>query len=167
MSAEDQGKTFAEFVRRELEAERERRKTLDGRGVTIITTSGTLAALIAAVGAFATGRPGFRLPDAAAGPLKLTLVMFAAAGVFGIISTRLTLYAVTPPHVLREMLGDRWNTDEVDARNFVSEQDVKTIESLRSGNNEKAGWLIAALVTQVVGLVALTYAVYEVLGRAG
>lgn len=153
MSAEDQGKTFAEFVRRELEAERERRRTFDARGVAIITTSSSLTTLIAAVGAFVSGRPGFRLPSGAVGPLTLTLLAFAVAGLLGLMSTRLTLYAVTTPAVLREMLNERWATDEVDAGNFVAEQDVTTIESLRNGKNEKAGWLVAALVSQVVGLL--------------
>jgi hypothetical protein len=166
VSGEDQGKTFAAFAQRELEAERERRKAFDARGVAVVTTAASLTTLLAAVGAFVSSRQGFKLPGSAVVPLIVTLGSFVAAAVLGIAATWLTRYAVTPPATLGEMLTTRWRTDEVDARNFVAVQDVKTIKSLRNGNNKKSWWLIAALVVQVVGLLALSVAVYLILSAA-
>jgi hypothetical protein len=166
VNRDDQGKTFAEFVRRELEVERERRKASDARGVAVVSTAGSLTTLLAAVGAFVSARTGFRLPGSAVGPLILTLGSFVIAAVCGIMATRLTPYAVTPAVTLTEMLTTRWRTDEVDARNFTAVQDVKTIETLRDGNNEKSWWLLAALVALVVGLLALSVAVYLILSAA-
>jgi hypothetical protein len=167
VSKEDQGQTYLAFIQRELQAERERRRFLDARGIAVITTSGSLTTLLAAVGAFVSSRSSFRFPSDAVGPLILTLTAFAVAAANGIMVTAGRLYAVATPDQLNTMLTDKWNTDEVDARNYVARLDVKTIDSLRDGNNTKAGWLTAAIISQVVGLLALTVAVYTILAAAG
>jgi hypothetical protein len=164
--SEQQGQTYLSFMTRELQAERERRAALDARGVSVVTVSGSLATLLAAVGAFVSGQTGFTLPATAEAPLTLTLLAFATAAILGIGASAGRLYAVTPAATLTEMLTDRWPTSEADARNFVATQDVKTIRTLRSGNNKKANYLVAALAVQVVGLVTLTYAVFRILQAA-
>jgi hypothetical protein len=139
VSQEDQGRTFVAFIQRELESERERRKSLDARGVSVVTTSGSLTTLLAAVGAFVSGRSGFRLPAGAVGPLTLTLLAFAFAAVCGIVVTALRWHDVAAPDQLNIMLGEKWPTDEIDARNYVAQLDVRTIESLRTGNKTVTG----------------------------
>jgi hypothetical protein len=174
----EQGQAFVEFIQRELEAERDRRKTLDARGAAVVTTAVSLSTLLAAVAAFITGRPGFRLPRDAVWPLTGTLIAFSAAAFCGIAVTGLRLYNVAKPAQMRQMLTERWTSSEATARNFAAELDVSTIESLRSGtnpkagwlrralsggNNIKAGWLQAALVFLALGLVALTVTVYLII----
>ncbi len=61
------------------------------------------------------------------------------------------------------MLGGHWRDNEVDARNNVSVLNVKTIDSLQQGNNCKVRPILAAVVAQVIGLVALSYAVWTIL----
>jgi hypothetical protein len=166
VSQPDQGRTFAAFIERELEVERERRRSLDARGAAVVTTSGSLTTLLAAVGAFVGGRPGFHLLPGSVGPLTLTLLAFASAAVCGIVVTGLPWYEVAAPDQLRTMLAEKWRTDEVDARNYTAELDVDTIESLRKGNKTKAEWLVRALVAQVVGLFSLTLTVYLIVNAA-
>jgi len=102
----------------------------------------------------------------AVGPLTLTLLAFAVAAICGIVVTGLRWYDVASPDQLRTMLTAKWPSDEVDARNYVAELDVDTIESLRRGNKKKADWLVAALGAQVIGLFSLTLAVYLILNAA-
>jgi hypothetical protein len=113
----DQGKTFVAFIQRELEAERDRRNTLDARGAAVVTTAGSLATLLAAVGAFVSSRPGFRLPPDAVKPLTLTLCAFAAAAFCGLTVTAGRWFNVAKPAQMTAMLTDRWMSSEVTARN--------------------------------------------------
>jgi hypothetical protein len=162
----EQGKTWAAFIQRELEAERDRRKILDARGAAVVTTAGSLTTLLAAVGAFVSGRGGFRLPPTAVGPLTLTLIALSVAALCGIVITTGRLYKVASPAQMTEMLTERWPIEEADARNQAAQFDRDTIESLRTGNESKANWLRAALGAQLFGLVTLTYTVYLILGAA-
>ncbi len=111
-------------------------------------------------------QPEFRIPGEAVGPLVLTLLAFALAAVCGIFASALRWHNVAAPDQLNVMLGEKWPIDEIDARNYVADLDVRAIESLRAGNNGKAGWLTTALVAQVAGLAPLTVAVYMILNAA-
>jgi len=90
----EQGETYAAFVGRELDAERDRRKTLDARGVTVVTVSASLITLLAAVGAFVSGQTGFTLPKTTIWPLTVTLAAFAVAALWGIATTYPYTYGV-------------------------------------------------------------------------
>jgi hypothetical protein len=162
----DQGLTFAAYIARELETEQDRRRTLDARGASVVTVSGGLATLLVAVGALVSGRAGVELPESTAWPLTLTLLAFATAALCGIVATFQWRYDVANTETLEAMLTDRWPTTEIHARNYAARLDVNTITSLRKGNSWKTRFLIAALVFQVVGLGALTYAVYRILQAA-
>lgn len=162
----EQGQTFAAFIARELESERDRRKVLDARGVAVVTVSGSLATLLAAVGAFVSGQEGFTLPPTAVVPLTVTLLAFAIAALCGLIATFLWAYKAATPRTLERMVTDKWPTTEVDARNVTARIDVQTIASLRKGTNIKAQLLVTALVFQVAGLAALAVAVHRVLQAA-
>lgn len=162
----EQGRTYAAYITRELETERDRRKTLDARGVSVVTVSASLATLLAGIGAFVSGQTEFVLPESAVWPLTVTLLAFAAAGFCGLSAAYLWRYAAPALESLEAMVTDRWPTDEVDARNFVARLDLVAIRSLRARNSYKARWLIAALFFQIAGLVALTVAVYCVMQSA-
>lgn len=163
----EQGRTYAAFIGRELDAERDRRKTFDARGMTVVTVSGSLTTLLAAAGAFVSGQTGFRLPSTVIWPLTVTLAAFAIAALCGIATTYPWPYGVAQESDLRVILKERWHTTtEPSARNYVAMNDVYTIEKLRKGNKRKARSLIAALCFQVAGLGALTIAIYLILRAA-
>jgi hypothetical protein len=163
----EQGKTFAAFVEAELKAERERRTALDARGVGLVTTSGSLTTLLAAVGAFVSGRTGFQLPSSAAPPLVITLLAFALASGLGLLASHNRKYAVADAATLAALTGPRWATHEVDARSVVAQINARTVSTLRLGNDKKSFLLIAGLGCQLVGLVSLAVAVLVVLATAG
>jgi len=162
----EQGKTYAAFIESELKAERERRAALDSRGLALVTTSGSLTTLLAAIGAFVTGRAGFQLPSASIWPLLLTLITLAAAAGCGLLASHNRPYRVADRGTLSAMTGARWSTHEVDARNAVASINAETVLTLRRGNNDKAYLLVAGLTSQLVGLLALGVAVGIILWNA-
>jgi sirohydrochlorin ferrochelatase len=159
----EQGKTYATFIENELKVERDRRTTLDARGLSIVSVSGSLTTILVAVGAFASGRKDFKLPHVAIVPLFITLGAFVVAAIVGIIASAGRRYQVTTPPALAAMLTNHWQDEEVDARNFVSIQHVKTITSLRSGNRRKELLVITGTLFQIGGIIALSVAVFLIL----
>jgi hypothetical protein len=162
----DQGKTYSTFIENELKAERDRRSSLDARGLAVVTTSGSLITLLAAVGAFVTSRQQFRLPSDAILPLMITLGAFVLAALCGLLASHNRPYQVAHADTLTEMVGNRWATTEVDARNIVARVNALTVTSLRHGNNKKAFLVVAGLVCQLVALISLSVAIYLILQSA-
>jgi hypothetical protein len=163
MRVSEQGHTYSTFIDNELKAERDRRATLDAKGLSIVTTAGTFTTLLAAVGAFISNRQGFMLPEEAVSPLVATLCAFVIAAALGLLASTGRHYQITTPDTLAVMLTAHWQDNEVDAKNSVSVLNVKTIASLRFGNNRKVALIIAATAIQVIGLVSLSITVFLLL----
>lgn len=162
----EQGEAFAAFIEGEVKAERDRRASLDARGLAVVTTSGSLTTLLAAVGAFVSARGGFGLPTGTIFPLTVTLVAFSLAAVCGLLASHNRQYDVADRTTLALMVGEKWPTSEVDARNVVADLNARTVDSLRRGNNKKATLLMAGLAFQLLALAALSVAVFLVLNAA-
>ena len=162
----EQGKVYATFIESELTVERDRRIALDARGLNVVSISGTLTTLLVAIGAFVSNRQGFKLPSDAILPLVGTLGSFVLAATLGIIASAGRRYQVTTPTTLATMLTNHWQDHEVDARNYVSIQHVKTITSLRSGNRHKERYIIVAILFQIVGIAALSCVILLILRSA-
>jgi len=159
----EQGASYATFIEAELRAERDRRTTLDAKGLGIVTTTAALTTVLTAVGAFVSTRSGFRLPHGIFWPLAGTLVAFVVAAVLGILAAGLHPYAVATPKTLEQMLRGHWQDHEVDARNNVSRMNMETIASLRRGNNRKGKFVSVATWFQIGGLVSLAVVVFLIL----
>lgn len=151
----DQGSIYVAFIDGELKAERERRAALDARGLSVVTSSGSLVALLAAIGAFASGSGKFELPSGARLLLMAMLAAFASAAALGILVNQSRPYDVALTETLDKMVTDRWGDDRVDSRNNVARLNIRTIHTLRNGNDRKARLLSYALLAQLVALVAL------------
>jgi hypothetical protein len=81
------GTAYGELIACQLAEERGRKTSLEARGVTVITTSSTLATLLFALTAAGlTSARAFRLPDLAKLPLVLALCAFVAAAVLVLLT---------------------------------------------------------------------------------
>jgi hypothetical protein len=164
------GEIFAEHVAKNLEAEFERRKTLEARGGTIITTSAAMLALIVAVSALLLGKDKVVLASAAAPILVVTsLITFVIANVLAIFVQNYSLaYTITADETLDDMTGSRWTSTEDNARRVCVQRQVNTIKSLRQGNTWKARLAYAGLFVEVVaiGLLA-SAAIVELISHVG
>lgn len=155
------GVVFADFVEKELKAERERRVSLEARGLGVLTTSGTLVTLIFALGALVTGVDKFELDTASLWPLAGALLAFVVAAFLGLLANRLRRYEVTQPAQLHEW-RDRdgaWNDTADKARRVVTRANILTLASLRQGNNAKADLVDAALWAQLTAVLLLAASV--------
>jgi len=155
----EQGKAYAAYVEGELQAERDRRSAFDARGLSLVTSSGSLATLLAAVATFATAGGRLVLSGGVRTAVIVSLLLFTVAAAFGIAVNWNRSYAVAKPSTLGQMVNERWAVDEVDARNYTASLNVVTVETLRRGNNVKARLLSAGLVAQLAAVLAVSVSV--------
>lgn len=159
----DQGVVYINFIEGELKAERDRRAAVDARALAVVTSSGGLVTLLAAVGAFVSSGKEFKPPDLAIVPLVVTLGCFTVAVAFGILANRSRYYHVALSDTLFAMVTDHWGDDQIDSRNNVAELNIRTIHTLRVGNDKKANLVSAALWAQLGAVIALSVGVLIVL----
>jgi hypothetical protein len=160
----EQSDVYSDFIEAELKAERDRKTALDTRAASLVTTSGSLVTILAAVGAFVGREAGSSFPRHALPLLVLALTAFAFASLAGICS------GWTRPHAgaadtasMQIMLRDRWVDDEVLARKEVVDVHIRMIEGIRSLNKAKERFLRAGWVCQIIALVLLSVVVLIVL----
>lgn len=151
-----QGKTFHEFVAKELDNERARRTALDARGVGIVTASASLATLVAGLSAVATQSSTFAPSVLVVVTALSALAVFVLAAALGIWANRTIEYRVADSTTLTQMATERWTTDEVDALNVVVTLNITTLTSLREGNNRKAMAAVLAMIAQLTATALLT-----------
>jgi hypothetical protein len=159
----DQGKTYSAFIEAELKAERDRRASLDARGLAVVTTSASLVTLLAAVGAFASTAANFRLPGTAVPWLIVTLVGFVVATILGILANANGRYKVTDRPALDRMRTEHWTDQTAQAMVNVAYINTVTSDTLRRGNNIKVGLATSALSAQLIALIALAVTVFIIL----
>lgn len=151
----EKGRAYADLIAAELRAELDRKSTTDNRAATVVTTSGAVVAILAAIGGFLGGRDSFALPWYASLLVLLALVAFALAAFAGIIAGRPVNYAVTSIPSMEQMTGQRWGDDEDFARMAVARNRIKLIARLRQVNDTKGSWLHASWWCQTAALILL------------
>lgn len=161
----DSGAKWTAFVEQELKAERDRRVSIDARGQSVVTTSGSLVTLLAAVGAFVTSQDQYRLPRAVFLPLVVTLTLFAVAAFLGILATYNFTFRVANGATLAAIPQHLKDSEEVTSKN-ITYLNALTVRTMRSGNNKKALLLLIAMFAQLGALVALAVSLYVVLLNA-
>lgn len=163
MSGETVGDFYAAFVADQLEAEQDRRKTLDSRAVGVITSSGTFATLVFAFAAFVSTAEERTVSPAAAAALILSLLLFTASSVLALLGSRLFSYRVAEVEDLRELTNwDSWRgsgTEGAEASWQIARANLTTVATLRTGNNTKSEWVVLALSSQVGAVASLAAAV--------
>lgn len=159
------GPVFTEFIEKELAYERDRRKSLDARGISALTTSSTLVTLIVGLGAIVTSVDGFEPGWPAIALLGFALLAFVLTALLGLLANRLVKYQVVDPAQLRTWRDHdkKWNDEADKAKRVIAEANITTIETLRKGNGRKAKLLEAALWSQLAAIVLLAAAVGVVL----
>lgn len=92
--------------------------------------------------------------------LGLTLTAFVLAALLGLLANRLHGHKVVTPRQLRVWRADRkWGDTADKARQVLALANIRTLESLRSGNNKKASFIEAALWAQLSAIILLASAI--------
>ena len=162
----DQGTTYAEFIKRQADAELGRRERLDARGLAVVGTNAALATLVLGTLAILEGTNQLALTRAAQWSLAIALLCLVTAAFMGLLATQLRWYKATSTPTMQTMLGDpHWGHSEVTARNVCATTTLKTVTSLRQGNEKKASRIVLAVRLQLAAIVCLAgAAAFEVWG---
>jgi hypothetical protein len=152
------GEAYSAFIKTQLKAEYDRRASLDGRGIALVTTSGTFVTLIFALATFGLGKD--YQPSSVARLLVLGAVVgLCLAALLGLVANALRRYEVMKGGALLAMTREHWRDGDELARRVCADSDARTTVTLRSGNERKADLITAGLVAQLAGISAVVAAV--------
>ncbi|MGC4792907.1 hypothetical protein ACLQ3H_02205 [Micromonospora saelicesensis] len=159
----EQSDIYSDFIASELKTERERKAAMDTRAASLVTTSGSLVTILAAVSAFVGKDAEASLPRQALPLMVLALVAFSAASLAGICAGWSRRYDVAAIAPMRLMLDERWSDEEGLARKEVALTNIRMIETLRNVNGAKERFLRVGWISQVIALGFLATVVLIVL----
>lgn len=151
----DRGSSYSELIESELQAELDRKVTIDTRAASVVTSSGAIVAILAALGAFLTNQARISLPWYGSLLVVSALGAFAAASLAGITAGRLHEYQVTSIESMKSMVGDHWRDDEDFACLAVARIRIKLIDRLRHVNARKTRWLHVGWWCQIAAMMML------------
>jgi hypothetical protein len=154
---------YADYIEKQLAREEERRKSLESRGITVITSSGTLATLLLGLVALSTrSQSTFQLPHDARTPLALALVAFTLAAALAIVTNVPRGSAEADIQGLVQLIKTYWDDPEREALRTVSVNRLNILDSARSVNTEKAWALVGAMAFETVAIAFLAWAMLEI-----
>ncbi|MGH3726617.1 MAG: hypothetical protein ACRDUS_21125 [Mycobacterium sp.] len=163
------GKVYQLMVASLLAAEFDRKKTLEARGTTLVTSSVSLLTLVTGLTVLVAGRDYIFHNHCSFMILLGALLAFIASAVCAIfVQTYGFAYTVMDGETLKSLAGEdaNWNRTADDAaRNWVHWQ-VVSICSVRESNGTKANLIGCSLALQVLAIVLLSVSVgVELSGR--
>lgn len=148
------------YIAEQVVEERDRKKSLEARAITVITTSGTFVTAAFAIGAFALQDTPNQLPQSAQALLVLALLAFAAAAGLGVRVNAPLGYSEPSADELARAV-DRTNNGQslADTIDEVAKSRTDTLTKARKLNKAKARSLPWALAIQVLAFVLVAAAV--------
>ena len=158
------GEEYAKLIAEQLDEERKVKSSLEQRGITVITTSGTLVTLLFALVAVVTKDETFDLASSARWGLYLALCLFVLAAIVGLITNMPRRYDEANVEDLAGLIKeDYWAGSASIGSRRSSEVRVKVLRSARETHKTKAYLLQAALALEVAAVAALATAVVQIL----
>lgn len=152
-----------DFAKDLLEAEDRRRESLESRGTSVITVSGTLVTLLLALGALVTKQKDFVLEGLARDLLTAAVVAFVVAALLAIATYAPQPTRVTDARVLSNELPEVWQWGEEHAAKRVTTTRLDQLATAQDANDLKAGLLLAAVLCQVAAVLLVAAAVIDIL----
>jgi hypothetical protein len=160
----DAGAAYGQLIADQLTQERSRKTSLESRGVTVITTSGTLVTLLFGLTAGLTAASGFKLPSGAKLPLLLALIAFVIAAGFGILTNMPLRYQEATPEGLGKLVNAKyWTAPATTGELGVAAAQVALLSAARSADNLKVRLLIVAISAELLAVAFLAWAVAVIL----
>jgi hypothetical protein len=167
MPDENAGAAYSQLIIDQLTEERSRKVSLEARGVTVITTSSTLATLLFALTVGLTTAAGFKLPGPARLPLVLALCAFATAAVLGLMTSIPLRYREPTPSGLAKLVDAKfWTAPPEIGQLRVASARVTILALARAANGLKVRLLLGAIFFELLAVIFLTWAVANILYNA-
>ena len=164
------GKIYEQVTAAVVASEFDRKKTLEGRGSTLVTASASLLTLTFGVIFVVTGKDYLFKSGWAVGLLLASLAAFLVSAVIAVfVAVEGTEYAVIADETLDALTtGDKWNKTEDNARLMWVRRQVDTAKSLRESNNKNVTRVAWSLWIQVLAIALLAGSVVvELSDRSG
>jgi hypothetical protein len=163
MSDTRAGDAYSRLIDDQVAQERDRKASLESRGVNVVTTAGALATLLFALTAGLTTAAGFRLPGSAKLPLVLALSAFVVAAGLGLATNVPLRYRGPTSAALGNLCNPNyWDGAAALGQRRVAEVQV-SLQSARDANAYKVVLLLAAIGCELVAIGFLAWAVGEII----
>jgi hypothetical protein len=154
-----------QVVGTQLDSERQRKQSLEQRGITIITSAGAIATLIFAVSAFVSKSTNTaKFVRAEALPIKLSIVAFLIAAVLGLGTNLPFRYGGLSARSLLEVYKQQ-RSEGADYIGFQESLIYANSEILRRTqrlNFYKSEILLTGFLFEIIGIGFLVWAVFEI-----
>jgi len=158
------GDAYSELIKEQLLDERNRKVSVEQRGVAVITTSGVLVSLLFGLAALVTTSKQFVLPGLARALLVLSLPLFLLAAILGIKANVPMQYQEAGPEGLKGLLDPEfWNAPAARGIFESAEARLAILTSYRQQTTIKASALVRAMWAEVVGVCLVAIAVGVIL----
>ncbi|MBA3359998.1 MAG: hypothetical protein H0T94_00765 [Acidimicrobiia bacterium] len=149
-----------------MDEERLTKTSLEQRGITVITTAGTIVGLLFGLVAVVTQATDFALPAGARPWLIWSLLSLTASTLGGLLVNFPKSYEEADPASLREFIltdegtwAPDWEESDFEGSRQVAQLNVRLLEVARAANSFKANLLFGAQLLEIVGIGLLAMAV--------
>lgn len=157
-------RVYYEFIQQLVESQEARKESIEKRGLSVITTSGTLTTVLFGLVAVFTGIDDFLLPKTAKGPLGVAVALLAAGAVLGLATNvPLWFYGNVKAKDMHDRVKTRFVEPETTAHVRLSATNVEIFRRAKRANGIKAWVLVGAMVAEVAGVVSVAIAVAEII----
>ena len=154
---------YPEFVKDLLASEDKRRESLESRGMSVITVSGTLVTLLLGLAALVTKRQDFVLPGTARNLVMAAVVVFVLAALLAMATYAPQSARITDPADLARALPKVWDRGVEFARQKTTMTRLEELAAMQRANDLKARALLSAVIVQVVAVLLLAASVIVIL----
>jgi hypothetical protein len=159
---DDVGAVACAFIGEEVDAESDRKSSLESRAIAVITSSGTLVTLLLGLAALVTKSSTFVLDRPERWLLSASALLFVVSAALGIVASAPFRYLLVDPKSLTSTVAPNvWSEDGSVLHRELTTVRLAQLEDARTHNESRAEMLVAALAVQVLAvlLTAATVAV--------
>jgi hypothetical protein len=162
------GSVYAPVIGSQLDQERSRKSSIEGRAITIVSTSGALLAIFAG---FLTVLKGTShdVPAQLLVPLGFAYALFAVVAACGILASARgntqEAYGEFHTHLLRVWLPDWASPNTADAVKVIADQQLTVLGNMRGDNLAKWRLMVAGVSAQILAVAIFAAALGHALFR--
>jgi hypothetical protein len=154
------GQIYAELVTTRLTEEEGRGRSLQARGLAVVTTSGTLVTLIFAIAQFALrSKVVATVPSASRWLLTIATVTFVGAAVGGLLANLPRDIGRPSSSNIAEKIENEWSKQAAAAEKTVARDRVCQLQKLEGANDVAAWAVLAGLAAEVLAIALAAAAV--------
>lgn len=156
----DAGQVYASLVATRLAEEEGRHKSLQTRGLAVVTTSGTLVTLIFAVAGFVLrGNVVATVPGASRWLLTIAAVAFVCAATGGLLANIPRDIGRPASSGIARKIDSEWSEQAKPAEKRVAADRARQLQKLEGVNDSAAQAVLAGLAAEVLAIALAAAAV--------